>query len=180
MPKYKLNELTNEQRTEIANFLLKNSEKGKLKHGLIKAAVLEFGRHRATISRIWKKVKLQLDKGSSLFDVRSKKYKRGRKKLDRSQVQQRIKGVRWNKRQNIRALSSATGTSVSTLSRMLKEGSFQRSSTFLKPKLNQQAKLNRLRFCHSKVHPNTREFHHMFDSVHVDEKWFYLKKDKQK
>lgn len=180
MPNNKKDELSDDERLQVANFLLTHSKNGKLCRGLIKATATEFKRSRRTISRIWKIVKVQIAKQSYVIDVSSKKANRGKKKTDRNVIQNRIKQVEWNKRQNLRSLGSAVGVPKSTLARMLKEGKVQRSYSYLKPQLNHQGKINRLRFCLSKVDLNTGRFDPMYQTVHVDEKWFYLMHDRRK
>ena len=44
----------------------------------------------------------------------------------------------------------------------------------LKPLLTQQHELLRVTFCLTKIDPVTREFDDCFQSVHVDETWFFF------
>ena len=151
MPANKTKELTNTQRQEIANFLLKNSTNGKLKRGLIKAAKIEFGRSILTISKLWKKVKVQLNQGSHVINVQNRKSLCGRKKKDRHNVMDRIKQVPWIQRQTLRSLSNAVNIPKSSLHRMLKNGDIHRAHTSLKPLLNAQNRENRRLYCLSMI-----------------------------
>ena len=64
-------ELSNDQRTEIANYLFQHVQNGKLKRGVIKATSEVFKRSRQTISAIWKRMKMQLEKYALLLRLRS-------------------------------------------------------------------------------------------------------------
>ena len=44
----------------------------------------------------------------------------------------------------------------------------------LKPALTEQHKLLRVTFCLTKIDPLTRQYNHCYQSVHVDEKWFFI------
>ena len=59
-----------------------------------------------------------------------------------------------------------------------KEGLLRRHSSSLKPFLKDANKKGRLQFCVSLLDPSTLpddpKFIHMYNIIHIDEKWFYL------
>lgn len=180
MPGNKTKELSVDEKQKIANYLLANSEKGKLKRGFIKASKSVLGKSVSTISRIWRQVRSGIDNGSHNIDLSKKKNKCGRKKLDREELKERIRTATWRNKQTLRSLGSATGISSRTLNRMLKTGDITRTTTTLKPLLSPQNKADRMVHCLSMIDQDNGQFSEMNDMVHVDEKWFYLVKDRKR
>jgi hypothetical protein len=90
--------------------------------------------------------------------------------------------VPLSKRNTLRHLSAATGISTATLHRQLEKGIIRRHSSSLKPLLTECNKIARINFCFSMLEPSSvstsPKFKEMFDIVYVDEKWFYLTRDR--
>lgn len=171
--------LTNNQRQAILQFLLMHTKPGsadELQHGTINTAASQFQVTRATISNLWKRAKSSKNNGDICMIVDSRKAGNvGRKKIDYSNRIQAMKDVPLEDRQNIRTLSYAINVPATTLWRRMKDGSLKRHSNAVKPWLTDQNKLDRLLFSYSHLELSGH-FSDMYDVIHIDEKWFYMKK----
>lgn len=166
------------QRQDIYQALLQQSSNGELRRGSISDVAALFGVSKRTVSRIWKRVKLQAENGSTI-DLSSKKLQvvgRKRVQLDLNQVSQ----IPLCRRTTIRSIAKSLGVSKSTLQRRIKEGELRPHTNAIKPDLTHANKTKRLEFCLSMITrslPNSNPtFHDMFNIVHIDEKWFYISK----
>ena len=109
-----------------------------------------------------------------------KKNNSGRKpKYNRENVVQQISAVPQPRRQTYRCLQNETGIPMSTLHLMAKKKWFYQKLSTVKPVLKYHHKINRLKFALSFVKTNF-QFDKMYEYVHIDEKWFYLTKIKNK
>ncbi|KAF0707302.1 hypothetical protein AaE_013676, partial [Aphanomyces astaci] len=91
-----------------------------------------------------------------------------------------IKSVPFHKRQTTRALAFHSGVPRSTILRHMKRNRRLRcKSSYLRPLLTEDNKEERMKFALSFVKKN-HVFDDMHDVVHVDEKWFFLTKNKGK
>ena len=103
----------------------------------------------------------------------------GRKRADYSKNVTLIKSVPFNRRGIVRGLAFAIGFPPTTTFRLLAEYSMmKRATSTVKPSLTAENKLTRIQFCLSHVTPSVT-FMPMYDTVHIDEKWFYLTKIKR-
>lgn len=163
------------ERQAIAEWLLKESKEGTVKHGSLKQAAILFNKSIRTILLIWKQCKSFIDSGTSL-DVSSKiAGKVGRKpvEIDINQV----KEISLCLGTNIGSLAFAMNMAKSTVFRRVKNGTIQ---TLIKPQLTEENNKVRLQFYlsmidRSTIHINPR-FMNMFSYVHIDEKWFFCHK----
>lgn len=172
--------LTDEQRNAILQSLLKHSEDGKLEKGVLTRVSEDFKLSTKTVSRIWQRAKECWANGLKTADVRSRiKANSGREKKDRSEALEKMATVPFRQRSTLRGLSAATSIPLVALHRILKEGRMKRISSTIKPTLTEQNKRQRIEFSMSMLEPGSNNFKGMFDTVHVDEKWFYLTKVRQ-
>ena len=102
------------------------------------------------------------------------------KKFYRTELIERIKQVPWNQRQTLRSLAKAVNVPITSLHRMFKKGKVFRVNSTLKPLLTEQNRRARIQHCLSMVDQETGQFDPMYNVVHVDEKWFFLTKEKRK
>lgn len=181
----KSKQLTNEQRQAILQQLLLSIEnKEKLEHGAINKIAAAFHVSRLTVSRIWHIAQAQYREGKIYVDVSPKKKEKcGRKRKDYSNNLAEIKNIPLNRRGTFRSLSFAIDIPKSTLFNIFKRGKcFKRISSTVKPTLTDRNKLERLKFCLSKVDQTCNGhflFDDLYDYVHIDEKWFYITKVKR-
>lgn len=169
--------LTSDQRRAVYEWLLEESNGGRLRRGAVKDAASQFGVATKTINRIWSRGRQSIASGAIVANVSSLKAGRvGKKKMPFDS--NAIKAVPLLARQSIRALATALNIPKSTLHDRLKEGSIRRHSSAVKPLLTDQNKLARVQFCIASLNLETRMFGDMMNMVHIDEKWFNLMQTK--
>lgn len=173
-------QLTNEQRKNIFEQLLKRMKGKKLQHGAINEVAKDVGVTRLTVSKIWKMAQGQYNEGKISADVSSKKKKKcGRKPKDYSENISKIKNIPFNQRSTIRCLARAIDVPRSSLFDILKKGNkIKRISSTVKPLLTEKNKQDRLKFCLSNVDQDGK-FADLYDHVFIDEKWFYITRNKR-
>ncbi|MCP4504234.1 MAG: hypothetical protein GY822_30295 [Deltaproteobacteria bacterium] len=66
------------------------------------------------------------------------------------------------------------------LRKLMKENKVKRITSSLKPLLTEEQRNKRFDFCKSFIDPQTKIFCDMLNRIHIDEKLFYLKKEKGK
>ncbi|GMF12700.1 unnamed protein product [Phytophthora lilii] len=172
--------LTYEERRAMLDFLLKRrvEDTTKLVRHAVTDAANEFGVDRRTVSRLWKRAVQSLENGDEVCDVASRKVgRRGRRKRDWSAELERVKEIPLAQRGSIRALATAVGIPKTTLYELLKEDGNPTINS-IKPSLTDKNKVERLRYCASKVRPNGL-FDDMHNVVHINMKWFSLPRDKK-
>ncbi|KAE9113484.1 hypothetical protein PF005_g10499 [Phytophthora fragariae] len=172
--------LTYEERRSMLDFLMKRRVEGttKLVRHAVTDAANEFGVDRRTVSRLWKRAVQSLENGDEVCDIASRKVgRRGRRKRDWSAELERVKEIPLAQRGSIRALATAVGIPKTTLYELLKEDG-KPTINSIKPSLTDKNKLERLRYCSSKVRPNGL-FDDMHNVVHINMKWFSLPRDKK-
>ena len=129
---------------------------------------------RLTVGKIWHRVVQQMKDGQICAAVTARrKGICGRKKKDYIAELASIPDVPLNCRGTIRGLASAVHVPKSTLHDKLKAKEIKRVTSVVRPLLTSANKLARLQFCLSKV-KDDGYFHDFMDTVHIDEKWFYL------
>ena len=88
------------------------------------------------------------------------------------------------KRTTIRAMASALGIGHSQFYRMMKSGNIGAHTNSIKPKLSHDHKIRRLNFILSQIISPTIDtppkFSLMYNVVHIDEKWFYMRRETQR
>lgn len=174
--------LTTEERNGVLQELLTRTREGKqLKRGAVKDVADLFAVSRQAVYRIWTKAQNDFRTGKVCADVSSpKKGRSGRKRKDYAVEIASIRNVPFNKRGTLRSLACSIGVPRSTLHRKLKnEKEIRRISSSIRPFLTEENKLARLRFCLSHVRENGN-FHDFFDTIHIDEKWFFMTKTQRK
>ena len=186
--KRKRKDLTSDQRKQIISELIDNAEKKdgeyRLKRGALAQVAKIFDTHATTISRIWETAKNNRN-DPNVRAFRATPKKKGRcgkwRKWDREEVRQRIKDAPTHLRRSLRKLATATGIPKSTLHNMKeKEDDVIRPhSNAIKPTLTETNKLTRLLYCSEHIIPGEDSwvYDDYYNSVHVDEKWFFLTMD---
>lgn len=176
----KKREFSNKDRVAIVQFLILHKKNEKLQKGAIALAAKQFKCNRMTISRIWKRASENNFQGESYGNVDSlKKQNCGRKCKDYGEQLEKLRDIPHSRRGTLRSAAHAIGVPKSTLFRILKKGKvIKRVSSTIKPLLTEKNKKDRVEFCLSKLHPD-RKFMDLKDYIHIDEKWFYLKKCKR-
>lgn len=170
--------LTNTQRRAVIEFLLSRvrnpDDPAKLVHGTLKEAAIRFEVTSETISQIWRRALQSKESGSEAMDVSSRMAGRvGRKKKEFDI--DALKAIPFRQRRNMRSIAAAMGTSKDTVQRAVKAGLLEPHTNAIKPYLTDANKVNRVKFCLSMLdHDNPAQFQDMMNTIHIDEKWFYI------
>ncbi|GMF44638.1 unnamed protein product [Phytophthora fragariaefolia] len=98
----------------------------------------------------------------------------GRPALDHSQKLQRLRGVDVEERSTARSAAAACGMAPTTLFEQLRQGKLRKFTSVVKPVLTEANKHQRLKISLTHIDPDTMMFDTMMDTVHVDEKLFYI------
>ena len=169
-------ELSLAQKLSVYIFLKAHTTDGKLSRGAIQDASEEFGVNRQSISKIKKLTKDVTDASELLLILKPKANSRGRKGYTQDQIKASVGPVPMNRRRTYRVLAKASKIPRSVLHRAMKSGKLWRHSSSVKPLLTEQNKVDRVKFSLSFVREQAPDlpFNEMFDTIHVDEKWFYL------
>ncbi|XP_057790772.1 uncharacterized protein LOC131007878 [Salvia miltiorrhiza] len=175
-------DLSSFERAAIIEFLLEGSQNGKPSRGKIDAVVKKWSCCRRTISRIWAAAKERRVNGEVMSSV-SKKMLRPRRKLVALDLQL-IASLNLSKRSTIRKLACGVKCSKNTVGRWAKSGLIRAHSNATKPDLTAPNKLFRLRFSLEALEYDrimrSLTFKSMLNTVHIDEKWFYITKSAQR
>lgn len=176
--------LTPEQRKIAFSRLLARSSNFRLEYGAIKQISTDFGCSARTIARLWKRGVEGLRQGKTDAFLARRRGRCGRKRLFTApqavQLWERIELIPLAERTDFRTLAERTGISKSTLVRSFKDKLFRRHTSVLRPLLTNNNRIERLKFASSFVDESTGLFSPFLNHVHVDEKWFYMRRVKQK
>jgi hypothetical protein len=165
--------------TNVAGHMKCFQQNNKPQKGSFRQIAAKFHVHPRTIKRIWERGQESVKNGSICANI-STRFKGSTFRKDLS-VAAKVKEVPLRLPSTIRSLAKALEIPESTLHDRFKRGELRRHSSAIKPLLTESNKVQRLEFCCSFVLPKEPcpVFHDMLDVVHVDEKWFNLKKVKQ-
>ena len=133
-------DLTSGERLRILSFLLLQTVNGVLSRGAITQAVMEFGRSRGIITKIY-----AMRDASSLDSKRKGRCGR-RKKHDAHSIQQLLLSSAVEKRTTLRMAAATTKISASTLCRARKKNITRLCGSSLKPELSDSIKKARVQF----------------------------------
>ncbi|KAK9733070.1 hypothetical protein RND81_04G041600 [Saponaria officinalis] len=173
--------LTENQRQDIAIFLLEKSKDGVLHHGSVNEAADKWKVDRKTISILWRRATKERPLDESL-NVKSKRFGNTNKKRIMPNLDY-IKSLKFSERSTIERLSLKTGVSVGTVHSWVVNGFLKPHSSPLHPQLTDQNKVNRMKFCINSLIVDQSAaitFKDMRKIVHIDEKWFYLSRTNHK
>ncbi|KAG3020594.1 hypothetical protein PC121_g10816 [Phytophthora cactorum] len=169
----RMRELSDSKRDQVVVSLLQCSVDGVPRRGAIKEVTAKFRVDRRTISMVWKKAKAEEARSGQLRADYSGNA-RGRPMLDLSEKLEKLRITPCDQRSTLRAASSACGVVRATLQRRVKGGQVVAHVSNVKPLLTDENKAARLVWCILHVQPNSLLFNNMYDTIHVDEKIFYL------
>lgn len=175
-------DLTTNERNLAVQFLLIRQNNGKLIHGAVNEAAAEFAISRRTVSRIWAEAKKKRSAGQMIV-LKSAKMNAPRKKKIIIDIDL-IKSLSTQKRASIRRLAVSIGCKKTTVARWITQGLIKAHTSALKPDLTAPNKLLRIRFSLEAIEfdriLNILKFRSMYNTVHIDEKWFQITKPKQR
>lgn len=171
-------DLSTDERNKVVQFILGECIGGKPPRGKLKEVQQLFNISRQTVSRLWAAAKLQQSEGKVIHLVSKKKHRKKHKVL---QLDLNIlSSIEYCKRGNIRSLAVGLGVHRSTVARWAKIGILRAHTSALRPDLTQANKFLRMRFSLEALELDVVLkriiFKDMHNTVHIDEKWFYITK----
>jgi len=152
----------------------------KLGRGAITAAADAFHVSRITIRKIWQRALANFRNPNirSFISSPCKKGNCGRnQKWNREEVSEAVKALPLHQRRTIRSLAHALRMPKSTLWDMKddkRDAVIMPVTIALKPLLTEEHKLQRVLYCCSKFNAAENRYHDFYDSIHIDEKWFFI------
>lgn len=175
-------DLTNDERNLCVQFILQDSSNGKPKRGRLLEAQLKFNISRSTVSRLWRTARDQQAQGLAIHIV---SQKMGRKRDHNMQPNYNtLRAMDVSERGSYRSMVKKMGVSRATLQRWGKAGLFKIFASYIKPSLTADNKFLRLRFSLEYLEldrvMNTLRYSSMHNVVHIDEKWFFITKGKNR
>ncbi|KAE9302957.1 hypothetical protein PF008_g22352 [Phytophthora fragariae] len=177
-----MKQATDEERQAVWKTLLLRSTRGVLSPGDIVQTAAHFHLSRFVVARIWERgISSMGDRVAAV--VKSRKSARGRKKLDRAVLCEHVSAVPVNERENHRKIQQASNTSSYLIQQLIKEGYMRRALRQTRSLLTASHRVARLKLAvnHVKLNGDGQYyFDPMFDVVHIDEKWLYVKKIAQR
>ncbi|ETV93086.1 hypothetical protein H310_12881 [Aphanomyces invadans] len=141
--------LTDAQRTDVYIRMSLLKADGRIKHGKLKKVCDEFKVTKGALAKIWE-ARLRDMGGAPAFQ-----------------------------HSTLCSLTKATGIPLTSLWRLLQTRVMKRCTSRLKPMLMEKHKNDRMMFVKSYLRTTTsgkHVWHDMLDTVHIDEKWFYVSK----
>jgi hypothetical protein len=135
----------------------------------------------STCARIHKETQAALAGGAAKLSYAAQRQGRVGKAAITGALLEAVLGVPVSKRYTYRAWAQAAGVNFMTLYRWAKRSKATRMARRIKPMLTDNHKLDRVAFTLSMLNKqgNSYCYDDMMDTVHVDEKWFYVVKDGQ-
>ena len=183
--------LTDAERLDVYTTLLRFAGNGSLPWGIFKGMADDYGCARTTISRIWYRGQRDEIKKNEFIDredmfleyenvviklgdvLSRRKGRCGRKQTDRELVFEAVEKLPYQQRGCLRQIEEATGINKNVLNRVLKHATIK-----VKPLLTSEHKKKRKEWAMKFVDMESQQFEGMYDYVHIDEKWFYMMREK--
>ncbi|KAG3036467.1 hypothetical protein PC121_g273 [Phytophthora cactorum] len=171
--------LTDNDRKAVIDELLKLSYNGKLPRGAYAKVDSNMGRDPTTVSSIWKRYASAVAAGVVGGEWTSRiKENSGRKRKSRDEVRAKLVSVPVEDRAVERRVAEASGLSTHLIRQAVKKGIVRRQTTFIKPALTSENKMQRVEHALSFIDDATLRFEPMHNVVHVDETWFYADRNR--
>jgi hypothetical protein len=162
---------SDEDKRKIYTALLRKTSPEVLNDGVTKQVAAELGVPLRVVQRVWFDGRAGIE---NIFNKKPMNY--GRKRIDFDP--QAITQVPPSKRTTLKDLAYELGMSKTTVWRRLKEKMFRRHSNAIKPRITDENKKARVKYALSTLDPDSVDpkFQGMYNTVHIDEKWFYKTK----
>ena len=176
-------DLTKSLRMQIVSMLQGMENDGSLPRGSVTAIAKRFGVARCTVHRLWKRAARTCATGLiNSPDFNSRKKNSGRPPIYPTEfVREGVKDVPLRKRQTQWKLATSMGVSKTTVQRWIVASTIRVHSNSLKPILTEENKLARLLMAnHFRDPKDPSKFQDMRDRIHLDEKWFFLTREKER
>jgi hypothetical protein len=182
-------ELTSDQQKKIVSQLLLRVKQGhpdqKLMRGALSDVAKFFNVTGQTVGKIWKRARQNFaDPNIASFRASPLKKNCGRKqKYDRDEVRDAIRQVPLNKRNTLRRLAVSIGLLLTTVHRMKEDpldSVIVPHSNAIKPQTHDYHQLARVLYAVENLDLEDLRYRASFNSVHIDEKCFFLNRSSTK
>ncbi|KAF0766305.1 hypothetical protein AaE_002930 [Aphanomyces astaci] len=161
----------------VQHLLTRCTSSGKLPKGVADDIGKLFGCTPTTVRRIWRRAAADLSGNKTICATvqQRKKGQSGRKRMY-TDIPERIQAIPQSRRYCFRSNLDALNIPKSTLHVYFKRGVIAKYSSVLKPALTESNKVCRLNWAikHVTDIDGAKHFDPMNDTVHVDEKWFFM------
>ena len=186
-----VNILSTADRKAAYHMLLGMADGETLARGAVSSVAAVFSVHKSTISRLWRTVRRKSLNNENLapgeeaeaediYASDAPKRRKGKYLHDRDELKAAAMALPKSRRKRYRWLAAALDIPLSTVYYLTKQQCiFKKVRAPLKPTLTLDNRLWRVDHCISKIDKDSNLFYGMFDEIHVDEKWFFLCKDKE-
>ena len=196
----KRRELTLDERVMAFQLVYNEAKDWEPKRGSFVSTARFFSVHPKTIGRLWRTMKPRLqahlilngDDSYVSFCLNKDNFKHGdgtkkrgrHKKWDRQEMSERIAEIDLNDRKTFRTLANQLGIPHPTVYYCYKkeDNVMVRHKSVVKPVLTELNKVSRVMYVLDSIkrqQNGTLAFKDLYDTVHVDEKWFRLTKVKE-
>ena len=181
-PSYK--EMSLGQQKRALGLLLSRLKDGALPWGSLTIVADQIGVACSTISRLWQQARGAHEQ-SLIITPEIASWNNSHTnclKYSHAEFRQGLKEIPWHCCKTYHSTAKAMGVALSTVQQMLLHRDVCRIHTSsLKPTLTEENKMSRMELALSFIYKNnTSKFENMEDLIHIDKKWFYLKKDGQR
>ncbi|KAH6778784.1 hypothetical protein C2S52_010021 [Perilla frutescens var. hirtella] len=133
---------------------------------------------RKSVSRVWAAAKKQAENNQQMHIEENEKFTRTRRVVIDLE---KISNLPLKKRGIIRTLAHGINCKKSTVGRWIRQGLIKAHTSAIRPDLTASNKLLRWRFSLEALELdrilNILKFRSMHNTVYIDEKWFYMKKE---
>ncbi|XP_042024289.1 uncharacterized protein LOC121771521 [Salvia splendens] len=175
--------LSSQKKNHIVQFLQQLCQVGALPHGSFQEAAKRFKVHRRTMSRLWGIAKQHIEDGKHVVMMgKASGYTKKTGKLNFAE--DKFRQLSFLERSCYRKLACKMEVSKTTVGRWAKNNLIRPHTNAIKPALTEANKISRMRWCLTHIQPAIDEgkllYHAMHNTVHIDEKWFYMIKASEK
>ena len=144
----------------------------------MKEAREKFNISASTCTRYWREAKKQAAEGKTMQVINRRKDRPCSKRVHLDLTL--LKSLHYTKRGSIRTLAVGLSCTKSTVGRWVKSGLIRSHTSAIRPDLTGPNKLLRMRFTLEALELDrilkTIKFKDMHNTIHIDEKWFYITK----
>ncbi|XP_042056188.1 uncharacterized protein LOC121800747 [Salvia splendens] len=167
-----------EFKNQVVQFIVGKCVNGKPPRGTMKEAQLKFNISRQSCTRLWNAAKKQQAAGQVIQLVNNKKTRYYPKRV--AFDVHLLMSLHYSKRKNLLSLSANLKCSKTIVWRWVKAGLIRPHTSAIRPDLTAENKLLRMRFSLEALELdmilNRIRFNNMHNTIHIDEKGFYITK----
>lgn len=165
--------LTAHECDQIVQALITRLKGDELHKGANAEVAALIGVHPNTVRRVWKHAEEEWHR-TGVYRAIHRMHLKGRKRPNRSQQLDLLRSVPVVRHSTFRAADDGCSLPTTTVLRELQRGHLRSQNSVIHPLLAEDNKRGRLEFCKVHIDPDTMHFLGMYNTIHVDEKIFYI------